>query len=43
MLAAIVSCAARGGWEGEQPDGRYTPERRLVSFGLNKIAVEFER
>lgn len=33
----------RGGWEGEQPDGRYTPERRLVSFGLNKIAVEFER
>lgn len=33
----------RGGWSGEQPDARYTPERKLVPFGLKKIAVEFEK
>ena len=33
----------RGGWKDERTNAAYTPEKKLVPFGLESIEVSFEK
>lgn len=37
------SFTLRGGWKDERTNGRYTPQRRVLPFGLDSVEVQFEK